>query len=261
MRLVFACVLVVALGATVPVLAQDQALGGPAGAGAASSKTSPLPRWPDGSMVRWLDDSRVQAASVRRPPAKKPKRGLRVYGIVENEHMAATKSFTATLGTSSLLFEGGGGDLLNLWKGVFARVSFANTSKTGSRASVSGGQAFSQNIALTVSMTPIEVGGGWRFKALDTKDRVVPYLGVAALMLRYKETSQFAEPGDDINTTVKGSVFFAGVEFGLTKFVQVAVEGQFRNLPTALGVEGVSKDFGESDLGGGVLRFQFGVRF
>jgi hypothetical protein len=40
--------------------------------------------------------------------------------------MTASDSFKATLGTSTLSGYGGGGEILNLWKGLFARVTVAS---------------------------------------------------------------------------------------------------------------------------------------
>ena len=211
---------------------------------------------------RLTDGSMVQAASVRRPPAKKQKIGIRAYGLAEVENLRATRSFEAVLGTARLTDLGAGADVVNLWKGAFARFAVGYTKKTGTRVFVDSSQkVFPQNVPLTVKMTPLEVCGGWRFAALDRKGRFVPYLGAGGLLLRYQETSTFALTGEDIDSRFKGGVAFGGLEVAVVKFVNVAIEGLYRHVPKALGAGGVSSTFSENNLGGGVVRFRFGVGF
>ena len=135
----------------------------------------------------------AQAASMRRPPATKARIGVRAYGLVEHEWLKATSSFNAVLGTSSLTFAGGGADVVNLWKGAFFRLDGARAKKSGTRVFLDGTTPISLNIPLTVTMTPIEIGGGWRFAPLDRGRHLVPYAGAARLTLRYRETSQFSQ--------------------------------------------------------------------
>src|SRR5437899_429062 len=91
------------------------------------------------------------------------KMGLRAYAIVDLDALAAKQSFEAVLGTSQLKAFGGGGEVVDIWKHLFVRVAVTRARKAGSRGFVSGSQFFSNGIALTVTMTPIEAGAGWRF--------------------------------------------------------------------------------------------------
>lgn len=110
----------------------------------------------------------VGPARRRLPAKKRPPVGVRVYGIVENEMLAATRSFSAVLGTSSLRHVGGGVDITRLWGGAFVRVDVTHASKTGSRVFVDQTlTVYSLHVPITVSTTPVEIGGGWRFPALD----------------------------------------------------------------------------------------------
>src|SRR5262245_29631846 len=120
-----------------------------------------------------------------RPPSSSSGIGIRAYGIFEVNSIAAKDSFEAVLGTSQLTAPGVGVEATNLWKGIFARFTAASTSKDGSRVFVNNGQAFPLNIPLTVKMTPIEVGGGWRFAL---KGRLTPYGGASFVSLGYEET-------------------------------------------------------------------------
>ena len=201
-----------------------------------------------------------QAASVRRAPAKKTRTGFRAYVIVESESLKATTSFDAVLGTSKLTFVGAGGDVVNLWKRAFVRLDGAHGSKTGTRVDTSASPPISNGIPLTVSMTPIEIGGGWRFASFDRKGHVAPYVGATAVLLRYRETSRFSDPGEDTDTTLKGSGIFGGVDVSI-RIVRVAVEGVYRHVPNALGVAGISQGLNENNLGGGVVRLAIGIGF
>ena len=185
--------------------------------------------------------------------------GLHAYGIVDLDALAAKQTFEAVLGTSQLKAFGGGVDVVDIWKHLFARVAVTRVRKTGSRGFVSGGQFFSNGIPLTMTMSPIEAGGGWRF-ASKRGSRLTPYAGVSFLSVGYTETSTFADPADNTSERVKGQAVFGGVEVGVVKGLTVTAEAQYRRVPNALGAGGVAKDFGETDLGGLTARVTIGFR-
>ena len=106
------------------------------------------------------------------------------------------------------------------------------------------------------AITPIEISTGWR-APVKQGDRVVPYVGAGLLLQRYKETSTPSIDADT-NTTDVGMTLFGGAEISV-KFIRILIEGQYRTVPKTLGTAGVSEDFGEKNLGGGVLRVGFGV--
>jgi opacity protein-like surface antigen len=197
-----------------------------------------------------------QAPDPSRPP---PRIGLRAYGIVALDAVAATESFNAVLGTSQLKAFGAGVDVVNLWKHLFARVAVTRARKEGSRVFVSGAEVFPLGIPLTVTMTPVEAGGGWRFESA-LGPRVTPYAGAAFLSMGYTETSQFAEAGENTSERFKGQAVFGGAEFGILKWLVASAEGQYRRVPDAAGAGGVSKEFNETDLGGFSARVTIGVR-
>jgi hypothetical protein len=172
-----------------------------------------------------------------------------VYALFDLDSMAAKNSFKAVLGSSQLFAPGGGGEILDVWKHVFVRVAASHASKSGTRSFVVNGQAYSLGIPLTVAMTPIEIGGGWRFPISGTS-RVVPYAGGEYVAVNYSETSQFAGTGDNVSKTGKGFSLLGGLEVRLYKGIIAGGEVQFRRIPNALGQGSVSQDFGEKDLGG-----------
>jgi hypothetical protein len=72
--------------------------------------------------------------------------------------------------------------------------------------------------------------------------------------LKYIETAQFAQAGDDVHQTFTSYHLAGGAEFSVTRHVGVIGEALYRWVPNALGTSGVSKAFGETDLGGLVIR-------
>ena len=192
------------------------------------------------------------------PPPRKPVSiGLRAYGIFDYDNLAAKESFEAVLGTSKLKAFGGGVEV-DIWKYLFVRVAGTRARETGSRVFVSGGEVFTLGIPLTVTMTPIEAGGGWRF--VTKSGRLTPYAGVSYLSMGYSEESKFAEAGDNTSERFTGQAVFGGFEFGILKWLTAAGEAQYRRVPDALGAGGVSKDFHETDLGGVTARITIGIR-
>jgi hypothetical protein len=201
------------------------------------------------------------AAPPPAPSGKKPSVGADVYVLFERESLNATQSFTAVLGTATVSSLGGGVDIVRIWKGAFARIAVARFTKTGTRVFVDSTlHVYPLNIPLTVTMTPVEVGGGWRLPSFDGKGHVVPYIGAAAVWLRYQESSMFADPSENTDTTFQGSALFAGIE-GNVQRLNVGVEGLYRRVPQAVGAGGVSSTFKETDLGGVAVRLRVGVGF
>jgi hypothetical protein len=202
-----------------------------------------------------------QARPATKPPRPPSPIGLRAYGIVDLDALAAKDSFDAVVGTSQLTAFGGGVDVVDIWKHLFARVAVTRASQSGRRVFVAdNGEIFPfDNLPLTVTMTPIEVGAGWRFVSRKPS-RWTPYAGAAFLSMGYTETSKFAEPGDNTSERFTGQDVFGGVEVRIWKWLVASGEAQYRRVPDALAAGGVSKDFGESDLGGVTARIAIGIR-
>jgi hypothetical protein len=198
------------------------------------------------------------ARPAPRAPAAAPI-GLRAYGIVDLDALAATDSFNAVVGTSHLPAFGGGVDVVDIWKHLFVRAAVTRARKSGSRVFVANGQVSSLGIPLTVTMTPVEVGGGWRFVSRKPS-RLTPYAGVSFVSMGYTETSKFADSSENTSERFTGQDLFGGVEVRILKWLVASGEAQYRRVPNALGAGGVSKDFGESDLGGVTARVTIGFR-
>jgi opacity protein-like surface antigen len=192
-------------------------------------------------------------------PRPKPKPGFAAYGLFDYEQMAASDTFNAIFDTSSLTGFGFGAEGVNLYGGLFARVTFSRSSETGSRVAIIDNQPVSLNIPLELTLTTTEAAGGWRF-AMDRLRKYNAYGGAGVLFVSFKETSQFAESGDDDKETFTGYDFFGGIDATLAKYLFAGAEVQYRIVPNALGEGGASQDFGETDLGGFVFRLLFGFR-
>jgi hypothetical protein len=205
----------------------------------------------------------VPRFAVQAPPAARPapaaRTYLRAYFLFDSTSMAAAETFDAVIGTSRLSMAGAGGEALGLWKGLFARVAFSTASETGHRVDVFEDEVVSVGIPITVELRPIEVAGGWRLRPVAS-GRLVPYFGGGLLRMGYRETSDFADTGENIDTSFTGAVMFGGIEASLVSWIVAGAEVQYRTVPDAIGGGGVSQVFGEDNLGGLTFRVLFGVR-
>ena len=193
----------------------------------------------------------------RRPPPRDPI-GERVFGLFDFEHMSASRSFNAVLGSANFSAFGGGVDIVNLGgQGLFVRGAVSTMGKNGTRTDTS----ISNGIEVDVRMVPIDIGAGWRFKRLTRGDKFVPFIGGGGVFVHYSETTPSGNPSDNTSTWNGGFEAFGGVDMKVTRHFTVAPEVMFRSLPNALGQGGLSKAFGESDLGGIAFRLTAGVRF
>jgi len=150
---------------------------------------------------------------------------------------------------------GGGAEVVDLWKHLFLRIAVSQSKKTGSRVFVSNGDVFHLGIPLSVTMMPVEGGGGWRFAS---KSRLTPYVGGAFVSLGYKETSEFAAADENVDERFKGGSVFGGVDVNLWKGIVVGGEAQFRSITVPDASRGVMKEFNEKDLGGFTARITIG---
>lgn len=176
-------------------------------------------------------------------------RGLATFGVSQ---MTASESFETILGSKSLVDFGGGGQVTNLWRGLYVEALFNRSRETGERVFVDGTQVFPLGIPLIVTLTTVDVTGGYRF---NRGSRLVPYVGGGYTSAGYKETSSFAQAGDDVDDRFGGFVVLGGVEVRALRWLHVRGEARYRQIPDALGEGGVSTVYDEDDLGG----FRMGV--
>lgn len=203
-------------------------------------------------------------------PSRKPKPGVGAFVLFDNEWMTAKDTFDAVFDKSTFTFPGIGGEAFNLFGGLFARVTYGKTTENGTRVAVVDGEALPLNIPLELELSTTEVAGGWRVPFGQPRRTGVPavlraprlhaYGGGGFLFVSYRESSSFAETGDDSRESFIGYTVFGGVDVTIWKLIYAGAEAQFRIVPDALGEGGASREFEETDLGGVVVRVLFGVR-
>lgn len=191
-----------------------------------------------------------------RPAPTAPARGglgLDVFGGAGISWPAAKDSFDA-VGFGSEAFDvGGGARVTGLFGKLFAQVAVARWSDTGERAFVAeDGTAFPLGIPLEVNATFIDGTIGVKQATFNSKGRLSfsSYAGIGAGVVRYKESSPFAESGDDLDTSQPSYHALLGVEVPVHRLLALAVDGRYRYIPGLLGDGGTSGSLEEDLLGG-----------
>jgi opacity protein-like surface antigen len=171
-------------------------------------------------------------------------RGL--VGVMYDK-LTASESFAAVTGDDAAVSYGAGLQAVNLWRGLFAEAFVERTSLDGERVFVAGRDVFGLGIPIEITMTPIDIVGGWRVTA---GDRFSTYGAAGVSLLTYEETSEFADADENVDERYTGWVVLGGVEVGLARWVHVRGEVRYRRFEDALGAGGASAAFGETQLGG-----------
>jgi Outer membrane protein beta-barrel domain len=187
--------------------------------------------------------------------------GVQGLGFVGLDFPRAEQSVEA-LGLDKRPVEAGGGvRVTNLWRALFVDVHASRWSTSGERAFVdSTGEVFPLGIPLDVDATHLDVSVGWRFypRQRTSIRTAVPYFAGGAGVVRYREESPFAEPGDDLRTSATTYHVAAGLDYPLNRWLAIAADARYRFAPDVVGDDGVSSAFEEDDLGG--FRLTVGVR-
>ena len=156
--------------------------------------------------------------------------------------------------SASALFDSRGGGTFGgavrytFWRGAFVSAGARTFSREGERVFVAAPNAAVQKLGfpLKVSLTPVFLTVGYRFR--DGK-LIVPYAGIGGSVTSYKEESEVAGEAFDDDRSKAGFLGLAGVEVGRGTF-RVGAEAGYTTVPDAVGLAGVSKVYGENDLGG-----------
>ena len=177
---------------------------------------------------------------------------LRGFADVGSRTFTATESFKAVLGSDRGVVFGGGVEAVLPWR-IFVSLRASRFRDTGERLFIFDKQQFDLWIPVTITVTPIELTGGYRF---DFGARVVPYAGAGVGWHQYEETSKFSEPSENVKDRFTGYHLLGGVEVRGTRWLGAAFEAQWATVPDALGRDpnAISTEFGESDLGGVTAR-------
>lgn len=172
-----------------------------------------------------------------------------------NVFFTATESFDATLGTASGPIFGGGARVGLPWGGLFVDVGGWRFHGEGERAFVFDGEVIPLGIPIDVTVTPIEISGGWRFR-IRSLPRLTPYAAGGLTAMKYHESSEGSTTADDVDDTFSGYHLLGGAEYKITRWLGVAGEASWTTVPDAIGESGVSAAFNETDLGGTTIRFK-----
>lgn len=187
------------------------------------------------------------AAALPVSAAAQARVGVRGYGSFGTTTLAAADTFDAVADTTSASVYGGGAQVTDIWRGVFADVGVSQLSLDGERVFIGDdGTVFELGIPLEVTMRPIDVAAGWRFGF----GRVAPYVGAGVTYLSYEETSDFAEAGEDVDESGTGALVLGGVDVRVWRWIHAGGEVRYRRVAGILGEGGVSSHFGEDDAGG-----------
>jgi len=179
---------------------------------------------------------------------------VRGFGDVGSTTFTAEQSFAAVLGSATGVVFGGGVEVV-LPVRVFANVRASRFHETGQRVFLFEGEQFDLGIPTTITVTPVQVTGGYRF---GFSDRVIPYAGAGVGWYGFKEASQFSTDAENVDDRFTGFHILGGAEIGLWRWLALAGELQWATVPDAFGDDpnSVSHEFNESNLGGTTFRFK-----
>jgi len=182
---------------------------------------------------------------------------VRGFADIGSISFAADRSFKAVLGDSRGAIVGGGVEAL-MARRIFVSLRASRFRATGERVFLFNDQQFNLGIPVTVTITPLELTGGYRFAA---RARVIPYAGAGIGWHGYEETSTFAAPDENIRHQSTGFHMLGGAELRLTRWVGAAFDAEWATVPNALGENpaSVSREFRESNLGGFTYRLKIVV--
>lgn len=201
---------------------------------------------------------RPRPATTRRSQPQSRSIQIGGYAMFGNISFAAVESFDAIVGQSSGPIFGGGTRIGLPLGGLFVDVGAWRYHGNGERVFVFNDQVFKLGIPVDITVTPIELSAGWRFR-LRRAPKLTPYAGGGLTMLKYRETSDFSTATEDVDETFSGYHVLGGAEYKITRWLGVAGEGSWSTVPDAIGETGVSAAFNETDLGGSTFRFKITI--
>lgn len=194
------------------------------------------------------------AAAQSRPRPAPQSRSIQIggYGMFGLINLTAVDTFDAVLGQSSGNIYGGGATVGLPLGGLFVDIGAWRFKQVGERVFINNGEVFHLGIPLTITITPVELTAGWKFRWRNS--RLVPYAGGGVTMYGYKETSAFSTPAEDVDERFNGYHVIGGVEYKVLRWLGLGGEAAWTTIPDAIGTGGASKEFGDTDLGGASFR-------
>ena len=192
------------------------------------------------------------------PPLPPPTLEIGGYAMLGLMNFTAADSFDVILGSPSGMIFGGGARVGLPLGGLFVDVGAWRFRGEGERAFVYQGEEFDLGIPVEITVTPLEITGGWQFR-LRRMPKFRPYVGGGFSSYGYKETSEFATDAENVDDRFSGYHLLGGAEYRVARWVSLAGEFAWTTVPDALGEGGVSAAFDETDLGGTSIRFKITI--
>jgi hypothetical protein len=180
------------------------------------------------------------------------------YATFGRINFSAAESFEAIVGEPSGPIFGGGARIGLGFGGWFFDVGAWRYRADGERVVIADDTVFPLGIPVDVTVTPIELSGGWRFR-LRRLPKLVPYVAAGITSMYYRETSEFSTSMENTDAFFNGYHVMGGAEYKIWRWLGVAGEAAWTTVPDALGESGVSKAFNETDLGGTTLRVKITI--
>jgi hypothetical protein len=161
--------------------------------------------------------------------------------------MSSSKSAEAVFDSSGG-FTWGAAGRYSFKRGIFVTAGVRTFSKEGERVFVAGPTDTVARLGfpLSIRITPVFVTAGYRFR--DGK-MIVPYAGIGGSLTSFSEESSVQGVSYDESRTKAGFHVVGGAEVGRGRF-RFGAEVGWSTVPDAVGVDGVSAVYNESNLGG-----------
>lgn len=198
--------------------------------------------------VLWLGPVAPADAQTR---AREKRFGYRALLDAGSHVFTASDTFNTILETDRGTFLGGGAQAR--WKNLVFEVTGSRFRDTGERVFLFNGEVFRLGIPTTIEIKPIEFTTAYR---LPRVWRFRPYAGGGFGKQRYRETSRFADAAENVSRTDTSYHVVGGAEIPIWRWFALGSEVRYRAVRDAIGEGGVSKEFGESDLGGTSVRLR-----
>jgi opacity protein-like surface antigen len=205
----------------------------------------------------------IGPTAARNPPREPP---FRIDAHIQFGRLSQTArdSFAAILGTSSGQVFGAGAELA-LRNGLFVRADVSYFRDEGERVEMIDGEIVPLGIPLTLSLTPIEFSGGYRFSAIRFGRRgqltLVPFAGAGAGIVRFREETDDSNPDEQASEGFTSYHLLIGLDVPLGRRVAIGTELTRRWVRDGLGSGGISEAFGETDLGGTTMLARMRILF
>ena len=205
-------------------------------------------------LVAMAEPAAAQSKPRPRPRPAPQSRSISIggYGMFGLINFTAADTFDAILGQPSGNIYGGGATVGLPLGGLFVDVGAWRFKQVGARVFITNGEVFHLGIPVTITITPVELTAGWRFRRRNS--RLVPYAGGGVTMYGYQEASSFSTPSEDVDERFNGYHVMGGVEYKVMRWLGLGGEAAWTTIPDAIGTGGAAKAFGETDLGGASFR-------